>query len=72
MSDLSRRPGNRPSRAQREARIYRAVVGSAVLGAAGVVVLVLAVLGIASLGLAILLLLLAGAGAFTTRRMLGR
>lgn len=70
MSDLSPRPGNQPTRAQREQRIYRLLVGSAVLGTAGVVVLVLAVVGIASLGLAILLLVLAGVGGLLARRML--
>jgi hypothetical protein len=70
MSDLSRRPGNQPTRAQREQRIYRVVVGSTVLATAGVVLLVLAVLGIGSVGLAVLLLVLAGVGGFGARRML--
>jgi uncharacterized membrane protein len=70
MSDLSPRPGHRPSRAQREQRVYRLVVASAVLGTAGVVVLVLAIVGVASLGLAFLLLVLAAAGGLLTRRML--
>jgi hypothetical protein len=70
MSNLSRRPGNRPTRAQREARIYRVVVGSGVLAVAGVVLLVLGIIGIGSVGLAILLLVLAAAGGFTARRML--
>ena len=65
MSDLSPRSGNRPTRAQREQRIYRVVVGSTVLATAGVVLLVLAVLG-----LAVLLLVLAAVGGFAARRML--
>jgi hypothetical protein len=72
MSDISPRPGNRPTRAQREQRIYRAVVGSAVLGTAGVVLLVLAILGIGSAGLAILLLALAAVAGVLARRMLSR
>ncbi len=70
MSDLSPRPGNRPTRAQREQRIYRVVVGSTVLAAAGIVLLVLAVFGIGSLGLAILMLVLGAAGGFAARKML--
>ncbi len=72
MSDLSPRPGNRPTRAQREQRIYRTVVDSAVLGAAGVILLVLAVFGIGSVGLAVLLLILAAAGGLLARKMLAR
>lgn len=70
MSDLSPRPGNRPTRAQREQRIYRVVVGSTVLAAAGIVLLVLAVFGIGSIGLAILLLVLGAVGGFAARKML--
>jgi hypothetical protein len=70
MSDLTRRPGNRPTRAQREQRIYQVVVGSSVLGAAGVVLLVLGIIGIGSVGLAILLLIVAAVGGFAARRML--
>ena len=71
MSDLSPRPGNRPTRAQREQRIYRVVVGSSTLAVAGVIVLVLALFGIGSFGLGVLLLVLAAVGAFLARRMLG-
>lgn len=70
MSDLTPSPGRRPSRAQREQRIYRVVVGSGVLAVAGVVLLVLAIFGIGSAGLAILLLVLAAVGGFLARRML--
>lgn len=70
MSDLTPRGDRRPTRAQREQRIYRLVVGSAVLATAGVITLVLAVLGIGSFGLAIVLLVLAAAGGFLARRML--
>lgn len=70
MSDLSPRSGNPPTRAQREQRIYRVVVGSTVLAAAGIILLVLAVFGIGSIGLAILLLVLGAVGAFAARKML--
>ena len=70
MSDLSRRPGNHPTRAQREQRIYRVVVGSTVFAAGGIVLLVLGIFGIGSIGLAILLLVLGAVGGFAARRML--
>ena len=70
MSDLSPRPGNRPTRPQREQRIYRVVVGSGTLAVAGVIVLVLSLFGIGSFGLGVLLLVLAAVGAFVARRML--
>ena len=70
MSDLTPRRGNHPTRAQREQRIYRVVVGSGVLAVAGVVLLVLSIFGIGSAGLAVLLLVLAAVGGFLARRML--
>jgi hypothetical protein len=70
MSDLTPRPGNRPTRAQREQRIYRVVVGSGVLAIAGIVLLLLSIFGIGSAGLAVLLLVLAAVGGFVARRML--
>ena len=70
MSDLTPSPGRRPSRARREQRIYRVVVGSGVLAVAGVVLLVLAIAGIGSAGLAILLLVIAAIGGYLARRML--
>jgi hypothetical protein len=46
MSDLARRPSNRPSRKQREQRAYRLVVAGSTSATVAVVTLLLSVVGI--------------------------
>jgi hypothetical protein len=50
MSDLSRRPGDRPTRRQREQRGYGLVLATGGLGVVAVVGLLLAVVGVVGFG----------------------
>ena len=59
MSELSRRPGNRPSRRTREERAYRLVTIGGAAGVVAVVGLLLAIVGVVGAWLPILAIVVA-------------
>ena len=68
MSTPARRPSNRPSRREREARAYRLTLATGGFGVATLVVLVLAIAGVTSFGLFLLLAVVTAALAWATKR----
>ena len=68
MSSPARRPGNRPSRRQREARAYRLTLATGGVGLAAAVVLILSIVGVASVGLFVLLAVVTAVLAWATKR----
>ena len=54
MADLSRRPGNRPSRREREQRAYALTLATGGFGLVAVVGVLLAIVGIIGIGLPLL------------------
>jgi hypothetical protein len=68
MSNLSRRPGSRVSRSQREARAFRLVTIGGGAAVVAVVALVLAIAGVIGSGLFFLALIVAVACAVLFRR----
>jgi len=71
MSNLANRPGNRPTRRQREQRAYGLVVATGGLSVVAVVGLLLAVVGVVGFGGPLLLAILAVVCGFVLRRSLG-
>lgn len=72
MSDLSRRPGGRPTRRQRQDSAYRLVMTSGTAAAVFVVTAILAVVGVIGWGLPILALVVAAIAGLLFRRSVGR
>lgn len=72
MSDLSRRPGSRPTRTQRQQNAYRLVMTSGTAAAVFVVTAVLAVVGVIGWGLPLLALVVAAIAGLLFRRSVGR
>jgi type IV secretory pathway TrbD component len=68
MSDLARRPSNRPSRKQREQRAYRLVVAGGTAGAVAVVGLALSILGIVGSGVWLIAAIVAAVCAVAFKR----
>jgi hypothetical protein len=70
MSNLANRPGNRPTRRQREQRAYGLVVATGGLSVVAVVGLLLAVVGVVGFGGPLLLAIAAIVCGFVLRRSL--
>ena len=68
MADLTRRPGNRPTRRQREQRAYNLVLAGGGASAVAVVTGVLALVGILSWGVPVLAVVVAVICALLFRR----
>jgi hypothetical protein len=71
MSHPARRPSNRPSRRQREARAYRLTLATGGGAVATVAALVLSIAGVVSFGLVVLLAVLTAISGFLLKRSLG-
>jgi hypothetical protein len=71
MSDLTRRPGGRPTRRAREQRAFQLVVTSGVAGAVFVLTAILAIVGVVGWGLPILALVVAAIAGLLFRRTVG-
>jgi hypothetical protein len=72
MSDLSRRPRNRPARSARVERGYQLVVAGGTSAAVAVVTAVLAIVGVIGWGLPVIAVLVAIACLLLFRRTVGR
>ena len=72
MADLTRRPGNRPTRRQREARAYRLAMTGGAAGALAVITGLLALLGVIGWGLPIIAAIVAAVAVFLFRSTVGR
>jgi hypothetical protein len=68
MSTPARRPPNRLSRREREARAYRLTLATAATGLATFVVLILTIAGVTSFGLFLLLAVITAVLGWATRR----
>ena len=71
MSDLSRRPGNRPGRRERVDRAYQLVVAGGTAGAVAVITGILAIIGVLGWSLPVIALLVAVACLLLFRRTVG-
>ena len=72
MSDLTRRPGNRPTRRAREQRAYQLLLTTGTASAVTVVTAILAIVGIVGWGLPILALVIAAIAGILFRRTVGK
>jgi hypothetical protein len=72
MADLTRRPGNRPTRRQREQRAYRLAMAGGAAGALAVITGLLAVVGVLGWGLPVIAAIVAIACLLVFRSTVGR
>lgn len=71
MADLTRRPGNRPSRRKREQRAYRLAMTGGAAGALAVITGILALVGVLGWGLPIIAAIVAAICVFLFRSAVG-
>jgi hypothetical protein len=72
MADLTRRPGNRPTRRNREQRAYRLAMTGGAAGALAVITGILAIAGVMGWGIPIIAAIVAAVCIFLFRSAVGR